>query len=161
MFKVNADQDKVGTVDCLDSVSVTSYISFLGTWSRQKFQVQWYYVFLNHISSCGSLFSLIHVKIVSNVCTSDHIMYFVLAVSYSHIEWCYYVILYTFHTYRSACIYTITKMQRLQYIDHNYQAKLLMRGPSENSTTNPPSLGPPHPLEDNLFLSPASPASHP
>lgn len=29
-FKVNADTDKVGTVDCLDSVSVTSYISFFG-----------------------------------------------------------------------------------------------------------------------------------
>lgn len=61
--------------------------------------------------------------------------------------------------HRPAYIYSITIMQRPQDIDHDYQAKLLMKGP-ENCSTIPPPLGPPHPLEDNLFLSPALPASH-
>ncbi|KAF1374890.1 hypothetical protein PFLUV_G00233750 [Perca fluviatilis] len=59
------------------------------------------------------------------------------------------------------CIYSITIMQCPQDIYHDYQAKLLMRGPSENCTTNPPPLGPPHSMEDNLLLSPALPVSHP
>ncbi|KAK5857374.1 hypothetical protein PBY51_010625 [Eleginops maclovinus] len=62
---------------------------------------------------------------------------------------------------RPTDIYSVTIMQRPHEIDHYNRAKLLMRGPSENCTTNPPRLGPPHTLEDNLFLFTARPVSHP
>ncbi|TNN84154.1 hypothetical protein EYF80_005481 [Liparis tanakae] len=60
------------------------------------------------------------------------------------------------------CSYSVTIMQRPHRIDHDYQAKLLMTGPSEKCTAaNLPPRGPPQPSEDNQFLSPAAlPASH-
>lgn len=57
--------------------------------------------------------------------------------------------------------YSTTIMQHPHDINLGYQAKLLMKGPSENCTTKPPLFVPPHPLEDNLFLFPALSVSYP
>ncbi|KAG7238536.1 hypothetical protein INR49_030809 [Caranx melampygus] len=65
------------------------------------------------------------------------------------------------HVLRAVSTYFTTIMQRPHDIDHEYLGKLLMKGPSENCSTNPPPISPPHPLEDNLFRSPDLPVSHP
>ncbi|KAG7509671.1 hypothetical protein JOB18_001680 [Solea senegalensis] len=62
---------------------------------------------------------------------------------------------------RVASTYNQTSMPSPHDIDHDNQAKLLMKEPAVNCSTNPPPTDLQHPLEDNLFLSLHPPVSHP